>query len=1335
MARFSSVEETLVSRISNDRLRTNLAELRQVMEDIWSNDSPRIIKDYTDHGDKHCERISMYILKLLEVNAGHKLVDDEIYLLLAGVYLHDIGMQCDVMKFPQILEKAMNFGAKFEVQFTSSNSNSYSHDEQISIRKNHQFLSVAWIDYSARTGLTVLGSPAKNIPEDLIDDLIDICLHHTKLPISHCPLNGKYRLNIRKQLVASLLRFADELDIESSRVNIETVKTYSVNEFNSIYWWMHHRTTITFIAGNVINISVRLHPNDVEKYGEFFHNIIINEFQTKNRAVITCLATNGIAVVIDSNSGVVKHERIECLPDDVTIGIASLQKKNSSKPELVTEVKTWMVSVGYEMSDPMIINHRVTDMVATLEQGTLKQKILVRCIDGEIAVSDVEELDIVLTRNIPQGYLISDKRVSKQARIRASEDDAYDVYNFSEFISNRIWGPYFNFLTSMVENSEIPELFVDLSGYKNEMDENGSEISRETFESLEDYLDEWLKERGKMHISILGEFGSGKTWLCRHYAYKQLKRYIEDPTNERLPLLITLRAFSKAMTVKQLINEAFIEQYKLPFVGSAYNIFQEMNRHGKILLILDGFDEMARQVDYQTVVDNFWELAKLVDENSKVILTSRTEYFRLAKESEKILGGEEYGRKVLYLEPPKFEVVYIRPFNNEQIRSVIVKRLGSNEGTIISNKILSSQNLSEMARKPVLIELLLAALEEVQVDKLNNSAKVYLYATNKLLLRNITEEKTFTSTSDKLYFLCELAWEMVNTNNLKVHFTTIPQRIKKFFGNKINDQHELDTWDFDLRNQTLLHRDAAGYYEFAHKSLAEYFVAIKFASELGAISIEYLQSYVGLDGENCSIPYERQNIVELKNSFGELSFSDERMKAVRGFISEILDENSNDTLLELINETKNFGVDELKYIGGNCATLLRLRGFNFKGKDFSNTNVAGADLINTDLSDCNLSNAVLRNAKMSGSILNNTNLEGADLTEISVDQIGNVRALTWSPDDKYLICGTDQGDIWMWNLLSQPFELNIIKHNLTNIAELKWNNQMSILACAGTGRGILLFNKELELLGELTTTEDLSLSVNFTNQDTYLYGGAWKLKVWDLETYNIVNIIETAEAHYSSLINDNYSEIYVAGRGETNHKTIATFKLPDGELINEWIASEKHIRKINIINDKIVSLSQAGELVIWESPGVILYKFRRKVESFLIDNQRNYFVIGCKNGDVIFWSFDQKKIISLIKKAHNKEILSMSISNNNQTLATGSGDGIIKLWDIDELSSTYRTIINTIEVKLICRDANIKNAIGLNNKVLRHRGQSSTLLDVFASGGAILDKKQMNLIRAKVVAN
>jgi hypothetical protein len=46
------------------------------------------------------------------------------------------------------------------------------------------------------------------------------------------------------------------------------------------------------------------------------------------------------------------------------------------------------------------------------------------------------------------------------------------------------------------------------------------------------------------------------------------------------------------------------------------------------LPMLGGFDEMARKADYQTVVDNFWALAKLAEDESKVVLTSRSQSFR-----------------------------------------------------------------------------------------------------------------------------------------------------------------------------------------------------------------------------------------------------------------------------------------------------------------------------------------------------------------------------------------------------------------------------------------------------------------------------------------------------------------------------------------------------------------------------------------------------------------------------------------------------------------------------------------------------------------------------------
>ena len=988
MAKFTEIETEILKHVKDDRLQSSLEKIREAVEDIWADDAPRIIHDYTDHGIKHCERLADFANKLLQANDGRVFSFQEMYLLLASIYLHDIGMQCDVVKFPKIKERAEALGAKFEVKFTAKTASKYSIEEQKEIRKNHQYLSAAWIDYANRTGETSAGQAAKTIPEDLVDDLIDICKHHAKLPITDCPLTFKFDPTGRKQLIASLLRFSDELDVDVHRVSIETVKNFSLNSKNSVYWWLHNRTKVVFSARNVVILTIRLHPSDAKQYGSFVYETFITEFRTKNRPVLSVLARDGIPIVIGEDSKVVEHDRAEQLPSEIVQALEAMQHGRNPLIELADEVRIWLEAIRYEVSDLKERDERTVDMIATLEQGTVKQRVLVRCVGGEITSEDVDSLDKALDRKTPQGWLITDKRVSGGARKRAAIDDAFRVFNLSDFLQQMVWGPYFNALKALVEKSRILDLYVDLGCYKQKMDVVTNEIEQEKYSSLDKYIDNWLIERSKMHISLLGEFGAGKTWFCRHYAYRQLERYIKDPINERLPLLITLRSFAKAMTAQQLINDALLEQYKLPFVGSAFEVFQEMNRQGKLLLILDGFDEMARQVDYQTVVDNFWELATLAKEGSKVILTSRTEYFHWAKESEKILGGEEFGRRTILLSPPKFEVLYIEPLNNNKIRQVITLRLGVKERQHIVEHILNDPNLSEMASKPVLVELLLAALDEVSADVLKNPARVYLYATNKLLLRNIETKRTFTTTADKLYFLCELAWEMIKSGELRIHYTAIPERIENYFGDKIKDKHKLDNWDFDLRNQTLLHRDAAGYYEFAHKSLAEYFVAFKFATELGCLAPIFTQTYCEAEGHLCEIPIKQKNITELAKTFGAIALTDNRMYAVRRLLQEMNAEDASKRLWAVINETKEKTFEQVNYAGGNAATLLRIIGESFNGTNLKNTVLAGADLTKCQLTTANLNGCDLHEADLRGSFFNEDISRAAKLDKSIIFIIG-----------------------------------------------------------------------------------------------------------------------------------------------------------------------------------------------------------------------------------------------------------------------------------------------------------------------------------------------------------
>jgi hypothetical protein len=616
-----------------------------------------------------------------------------------------------------------------------------------------------------------------------------------------------------------------------------------------------------------------------------------------------------------------------------------------------------------------------------------------------------------------------------------------------------------------------------------------------------------------------------------------------------------------------------LEQYKLPFAGSAFDAFQEMNKQGKLLLILDGFDEMARKVDYQTVVDNFWELASLVDDKSKFILTSRTEYFRWAEESEKILGGEEFGRRTIVLTPPKFEVLYMDPFNDDQIQEVISKRLGPEQGPAVAERIMKNENLAEMIRKPVLVELLLASMDEVSIDILQNQAMVYLYATNKLLLRNISAEKTFTSTSDKLYFLCELAWEMIKSGELRIHYKEIPKRINEYFGEQIKDQHELDTWDYDLRNQTLLHRNAAGYYEFAHKSLAEYFVAFKFTAELGCLAQNFSQTYCEASGRVCKIPFDPKDIENLAQNFGFMLLRDEQMKAVRELLWEMLDESCTQKLWKLIDETKHKAPEQLNYCGANAVYLL-----NRKGESFEKAAMAHACLLSADFSRISLNNADLQGAYLGEATLGvhstpeKTNLCGADLTGISLKLDIIISSLCWSNDGKYLWAGCNDGSLrqwdtdtwqesilisglkgWVCSILAMKDGQRIVVGDRGNIA-LLWDissqteirrfknshgmlHQMALspdekfLACVDDAQKVIVFDLESGEKSKIFQANVTLACVAFSQDGKRLIAGGIgdNIFIWDFETGQILNKLNTAISTVYQICHSKYQDKFLAG--------------------------------------------------------------------------------------------------------------------------------------------------------------------------------------------------------------
>lgn len=1356
MVELTRVEQPLQEYITEEHLRNSLAFLRQAAESVWANDAPRIIQDFTDHGIEHSKRLTGFVAKLLEANDGRTLSSQEMYLLLVGIYLHDVGMQCDVTKFPEIKARAEELGARFDVSFTARKASAYSIDEQKAIRKNHQYLTAAWIDYAYRTGNTALGLAAKTIPEDLVADLMDVCKHHAKLPITDCPITFKFDPTQRKQLVAALLRFADELDVDGNRVTIETIENFRLDPHNAVYWWLHNRTKIVFSARNVVLLNIRLHPENVEQYGSFVYNAFITEFQTKNRPVLGVLRQNGIPIAISAESEVVRDDHAELLPTEIVQALQAMQQRHDPLIELADEVATWLRTIRYEVSEPQSLDDRTVQMLVTLDQGTVKQRVMVRCIGGEITVGDVDALDEILDRKTPQGWLISDKRISERARARASGDEAFQIFSLAEFLQQMVWGPYFDALTSLVERASIPHLYVDLGCYKQEMDASGNEIARDRYDSLDAYVDNWLTERGKVHISLLGAFGTGKTWFCHHYAYRQLKRYLDNPVSQRLPILITLRAFTKSLTPQQLINDALLEQYRLPFVGSAFEVFHEMNRRGKLLLILDGFDEMARQVDYQTVVDNFWQLAELVEENSKVILTSRTEYFHWAKESEKILGGEEFGRRVVVLSPPKFEVLHLEPFSDDQIREVITRRLGSEEGPSLAERVLTNEKLAEMARKPVLVELLLAAIDEVSADILENSAQVYLYATNRLLLRNIDTQRTFTTTADKLYFLCELAWEMIKSGELRVHYKDIPVRIKGYFGDRIKDQHELDTWDFDLRNQTLLHRDAAGYYEFAHKSLAEYFVAFKLAAELGCLAGVFRQTYCEADGQPCQIPIERKQINELAETFGAMVLVDQ-WGALTGMLLGVSAEDAEERLWGIIKETRGKTPEQVKYIGCNAVRMLQWKHESFVGVNLAHTVLTGASLYSTDLTGANLQSACLRKVKLINPVLENCDFRLSDLQDATIAEEHSISSLCWSSSGKFL-AGNFNGIVKIFDIQDdkEVFGLRIggawdrTLQFVPNENRLLFVSGSQLMAAVLRGAR---WSTEVEIEFEhpihcIAISDGGALVAVFQRKPSN------RIIVCNRQTKEQVRIIEAEYDTYSLSFIPN-SDLLVAAHSsggggrmwEREWPSVRVWDVVRGCAVWNLERRGGSWSRCNFDTDRVGRTLATGafdnKLTIWAVPSFVVVRAIQNLGGYSIAYSPDSTTIAMgthlpgerkkemkreREGQLNLVDVASGEIRLSIKC--DDFLTSLTFSPNGHHIASGGRGGVF-IWDVDPKNSACGQCVKGLNVKMNCKGMKISGARGLEQEMtwmtkgIERRG---TLLEFLAECGAVLDEEQERVL-------
>lgn len=661
--------------------------------------------------------------------------------------------------------------------------------------------------------------------------------------------------------------------------------------------------------------------------------------------------------------------------------------------------------LGYYVEHGRLFGGRQVDLYLELKLGDLQVRRAIECKAGPVTSEHLDKFSIKLglvRREYPdaQGTIVGSTSFTEEVRAHALSV-GIQLTLYRDLSAQILDAPsYAQALVREIGQNERyqPELFVE---------PNISYESRGEAQSAFQLLNAWLGDGRWNQLTLLGDVGTGKSFLGRMLALRLAKEYLKNPVNAPLPLLVDLRNADREFSLEGLILTHFA---KYGLVRATFDVFQFLLSEGRIILILDGFDEMASRVTPQITTRNFHELARGVKRNAKVLLTCRTHYFKSRTEEEEIvLGGSgprssDVARDLYWdlISRSGFKIAYLQPFTISQVEEYVRKVRPQNAGAVLA-KIRTIYNLSELSQRPLLLEMIVKSIDKLTTIEVN-SANLYEVFTDAWIHRD--RWRDLMRPEDKIEFLRALARSLWEQEETSISYVKLESYIGSKLAAFIDSPQKLVELDGEIRTASFLIRDDSGRYGFAHSSYAEYFLARDLAcrianGDMQVLAIRRLTNEVIdflLWMVDRNVLEEALSIV-LQNEYQSLLSENALLVLYRLRRSLLLEEkgrgNDSSGLRVEMPTGANLQGAKLAQVNLEGAILRKAR---LDGADLQQCIAVGADLAHSSLRGASLhkgdlQRACLKDTDATGAILTEANLNGADVARCnftSADLSGSI---------------------------------------------------------------------------------------------------------------------------------------------------------------------------------------------------------------------------------------------------------------------------------------------------------------------------------------------------------
>lgn len=331
------------------------------------------------------------------------------------------------------------------------------------------------------------------------------------------------------------------------------------------------------------------------------------------------------------------------------------------------------------------------------------------------------------------------------------------------------------------------------------------------YKPVEKFLDDFFKRTKKPGVAVLGNFGSGKTSLCKHYAYQLAKRWNREDPGSLLPIYVNLRDLDSLSNLEREVRTILESQYGVTASEKGLRNWLEF---GQTLIILDGFDEMASRLSRPEVhrsLENLRSVSMRLP--VKLMVTCRTHFFKTALDESELKD---------------FVRLYVLDWGVDELKSYVQKASEQPEDTLF--KINTTYNLTELARTPIFLQMVTETIGNIKGRV--NVGKLYQYYTDNWIRSQAARSNL--EFADVQRFMEELAFHIyitsAKTKSSKIVVDQLPLHLSRIL--KIVDRAALMKFDQDIRTCTFLVRDEDKSYHYSHKSFQEFFIGLKLAQEV-----------------------------------------------------------------------------------------------------------------------------------------------------------------------------------------------------------------------------------------------------------------------------------------------------------------------------------------------------------------------------------------------------------------------------------------------------------------------------------------------------------------------